>query len=56
MDKESIKAEILNLSASILMGKAKEDEIKRVTKLACDNDLGPYLRDEFQSIGRTLNL
>lgn len=42
MDEKSIKAEILNLSASILTGKAKEDEIKRVSKLACDNGLGPF--------------
>lgn len=43
MDEQLIKADILVLCADILMGKAKEDEIKRVTKLAVVNGLGPYL-------------
>ena len=51
---EEIEAEILLLSSNILMGKASEKDIKRVTKLAIDNDCQDILKREFTSIQKTL--
>lgn len=50
MNKDLVKAEILSLSGSILVGKATEEDIKRVTKLALDAGLSDVLADEFRSV------
>lgn len=52
--KDEIKAEVLNLSASILLGEVDKSEIERVSKLAIDSNLSDFLRDEFRSISKTI--
>lgn len=53
MDKE-IRAQILNLSASILLGKATEAEIKRISKLAIDGGESEFLHQELKDCQRLI--
>lgn len=47
---EETKAQILNLSASILLGKAAEPEIKKITRLAIDDGEDEFLRQELKDL------
>ena len=49
-----VEAAIYNLSGQLLLGKASEEEIKEVIKLASQHGLLPLLRQEFCSVGRSL--
>ena len=54
MDEQEVRAEILNLSGEILMGKASREDVERVTKLAKEHNLIPVLRAAFNEIHSAL--
>lgn len=47
-------AEFYNLCAEILMGKAKEEDIKRTTKAMVDTEQQAVMANEFHHIGKLL--
>ncbi|GAI60593.1 unnamed protein product [marine sediment metagenome] len=50
LQENNVKAEILNLMGSIMLGKATKDEVHRVTKLAQDNGQFAFLKTELLSV------
>lgn len=56
MDKKTVLAEFYVLCANILLGKADEKDIKRLTKDMCDTGQQDIMRDEFVSMGKTLSV
>lgn len=54
MDRKIVEAEILVLALIMLTGKATEEEIERVAKLALDNDCQDILAREFKGVSSTL--
>ena len=50
----NLDADFANLCASMLMGKAKNVDIKRITKEMCDAGKGSIIAKEFKSIQETL--
>ena len=54
MDKRIVEAEILCLTADILMGKVSKEEIDRVTRLTIENNCYGILLREFCSVTKTL--
>jgi len=55
MIKNEILSEIYVLASNILLGKATEEEIERVTSLAKNNNMLGNLKEELELVGRTLN-
>ncbi|MBA7714913.1 hypothetical protein ES703_123945 [subsurface metagenome] len=53
MSKET-RAQILNLSAAILMGKATDEQIKKITKLAIADDESEFLHQELVDCGHII--
>lgn len=51
MTKDDVKAMIYNMSGEILMGKATEESIEIVNKLAKEHDLLGLVKSEFKDIG-----
>ena len=54
MTENEVKAKILNLSGSILMGKATKEEIGEVIDLAKEHALLTFLKNEFKDVGDAL--
>ena len=54
MTNKGVEASIYNLCAEILLGKAKEEDIKTVVQLAKEHNLLSLVATEFGSIGRIL--
>ena len=52
--KNETTAMIYNLSGEILMNKATEEQIKKITKLAKEQDLLALLKAEFSNVGNNL--
>lgn len=51
---EAVKAKILNLSASILMGKTDKKEIEQVSLLARENGESAFFQQEIRDCDRIL--
>ena len=49
--KTEVEAMIFDMAAAILLGKATEDDIKKVVNLAKEHDLLPLVRQEVCNIG-----
>lgn len=54
MNADKAKAEFLNVCGEILMGKAKKEDIERVTKNMIDTGQSAFVIQEFKDIQATL--
>lgn len=54
-EENKILSEFYNLCGEILTGKAKEEDIKRITKAMCDTNQQAVMGEEFKKIANTLS-
>lgn len=54
MNKNTVKAMIYNMSGDILLGKAKEEKVKKIIALAKEYNLLPLVKQEFGELTKTL--
>lgn len=53
-ENDEVLSEFYNLCGEILGGKAKKDDIKRITKTMCDTGQQEIMKIEFGKIAETL--
>ena len=51
MDNKKILSQFYNLCGEILSGKAKEEDIQRITKAMVDSNQQDIMKEEFEQIG-----